>query len=388
MTDGARPPPPSIHRGSGGPGKIPLPSTGERSHEGTRSNPRHRIGRIDRISVHGERPNPCEGAALEALSSEDGIDPGSSRHLFTEEGRLHEIFSFYYARLVVCATGDERTVSRWAQAEATRAERLLVEDPANLPSIASTYLSNPIQSDVGPSPRAWDGRWRIPLADFIETSPSITGARWRLANAELERGMVILHEEPRYSSDAKLCRLLRERIRASIIEDAASRTASVTDHLRARLADALDMIESLNAQRSRTSLDLAEVDAESMAALHADDHRRPRFWSECQSCRSCLPRLHGEHDRGAAGSGDRFLRGCAGFQSRHHDLPDPAHLRSSVHSFGMREAQGERMLPRRPREDALCDQDWMDHPLKYIRAAARRMKSANDEATSSRGDGD
>ena len=64
--------------------------------------------------------------------------------------------------------------------------------------------------------------------------------------------MVILHEEPRYSSDAKLCRLLRERIRASIIEDAASRTASVTDHLRARLADALDMIESLNAQRSRT----------------------------------------------------------------------------------------------------------------------------------------
>ena len=44
--------------------------------------------------------------------------------------------------------------------------------------------------------------------------------------------------------------------------------------------------------------------------------------------------------------------------------------------------------PVAPGEDALCDQDWMDHPLKYIRAAARRMKSANDEAASSRGDGD
>ena len=369
MTDGARPlRPPSIED----PvvlARYPLPSTGERSHEGTRSNPRHRIGRIDRISVHGERPNPCEGAAPGGLELEDGIDPGSSRHLFTEEGRLHEIFSFYYARLVVCATGDERTVSRWAQAEATRAERLLVEDPANLPSIASTYLSNPIQSDVGPSPRAWDGRWRIPLADFIETSPSITGARWRLANAELERGMVILHEEPRYSSDAKLCRLLRERIRASIIEDAASRTASVTDHLRARLADALDMIESLNAQRSRTSLDLAEVDAEAwppcMRTIIADlasgvnvNHAGRVFLASMASTIE------------VRGSGDRFLRGCAGFQSRHHDLPDPAHLRSSVHSFGMREAQGERMLPRRTRGGCAV-RSGLDGPSTEIHPSRR-----------------
>lgn len=325
---------------------------------------------------------------LEALSSEDGIDPGSSRHLFTEEGRLHEIFSFYYARLVVCATGDERTVSRWAQAEATRAERLLVEDPANLPSIASTYLSNPIQSDVGPSPRAWDGRWRIPLADFIETSPSITGARWRLANAELERGMVILHEEPRYSSDAKLCRLLRERIRASIIEDAASRTASVTDHLRARLADALDMIESLNAQRSRTSLDLAEVDAEAwppcMRTIIADlasgvnvNHAGRVFLASMASTIEVPQEVAIGFFEGAPD----FSRDTTTYQIQH--IYDRAYTPS-----GCGKLKVNACCPVAPGEDALCDRDWMDHPLKYIRATARRMKSANDEAAISRGDGD
>ena len=152
MTDGARPPlrPPSIED----PvvlARYPfLPQASDHTKELART---HAIGLDELIeSRFMESARTRARARLpEALSSEDGIDPGSSRHLFTEEGRLHEIFSFYYARLVVCATGDERTVSRWAQAEATRAERLLVEDPANLPSIASTYLSNPIQSDVGPS---------------------------------------------------------------------------------------------------------------------------------------------------------------------------------------------------------------------------------------------
>jgi hypothetical protein len=107
-----------------------------------------------------------------------------------------EAFSFYYARLVVTASEDERLIARWAQAEAERAQKILVKDTANLPLIASTYLSQ-IEKDS-------NGVWRMGLADFIELCTGITGSRWRLPNCDVKDGWVILHQEDEYSSNRKL----------------------------------------------------------------------------------------------------------------------------------------------------------------------------------------
>ena len=61
---------------------------------------------------------------VDTVQSKEGVEL-SGGDIHTEEGRLIEAFSFYYARLVICASEDERLLARWAQAEAARAEHLL-----------------------------------------------------------------------------------------------------------------------------------------------------------------------------------------------------------------------------------------------------------------------
>ena len=108
---------------------------------------------------------------IDSVDSKDGVEVASIGDIHTVEGRLLEAFSFYYARLVVGASEDERLISRWAQAEAERAQHILVKDSA-IDTIANTYISQ-IECDE-------KGIWKIGLADFIElctgcllyTSPS------------------------------------------------------------------------------------------------------------------------------------------------------------------------------------------------------------------------
>ncbi len=72
---------------------------------------------------------------VDSVQSKEGVEiVGGDIH--TEEGKLIEAFSFYYARLVVCASEDERLIARWAQAEAARAEQILAKDTVNLEKIA------------------------------------------------------------------------------------------------------------------------------------------------------------------------------------------------------------------------------------------------------------
>ena len=142
---------------------------------------------------------------IDSIQSKEGVEVVGG-DLFTEEGRIIEAFSFYYARLVVCASEDERLIARWAQAEAARAEQILIKDTKNIETIARTYISqlerkegkggrqaamsigssnvdmrSLRQSQSGPV-------WNIGLSDFIEICPKITGARWRLPNCDVNQG--------------------------------------------------------------------------------------------------------------------------------------------------------------------------------------------------------
>ncbi|GIR00018.1 MAG: hypothetical protein CM15mP8_2150 [Methanobacteriota archaeon] len=177
---------------------------------------------------------------IDSIESKDGVAVVGG-DIFTEEGRLIEAFSFYYARLVVFASEDERLISRWAQAEATRAEQVLTKDTENLEIIAKTFISE-IEMDVDTSQRMrnlgvsnarqirqnQDGNlWRIGMADFIEICPKITGSRWRLANTQISDGKITLYNEQKYSSSAKVARLLRERIKHHIEQEALQKMQNI-----------------------------------------------------------------------------------------------------------------------------------------------------------------
>ena len=189
---------------------------------------------------------------IDSVDSDEGVSLASVGDIHTEEGRLLEAFSFYYARLVVGASEDERLISRWAQAEAERAQNILEKDPI-LIEIANTYLSE-VKNE--------NGVWKIGLSDFIELCTGITGSRWRLPNCDVSNGWVTLFDEgDKYPSNRKLARLLRERMKEEIKQDALEKMGKMDESLLIRLSEPVGMIRGLVA--SKTAETIALIDGPS-----------------------------------------------------------------------------------------------------------------------------
>jgi len=329
---------------------------------------------------------------IDSIESKDGVAVVGG-DIFTEEGRIIEAFSFYYARLVVFASEDERLISRWAQAEATRAEQVLTKDTENLEIIAKTFISE-IARDVDLSQskqslsavnnrklrQNQDGSlWKIGMSDFIEICPKITGSRWRLANAQISRGQITLFSEQQYSSSAKLARLLRERIKHHIEQEALQKMQNIDMELALRLAEPVGMVRNLMASKASEAINLVGAEESDwppcMRKIIADlangvnVNHFGRLFLASISAKLALP-----------------AESCIGFFSGAPDFSESTTTYQVNHVYNgeytpasCAKLKVNHNCPVLPGDDRLCDISWMDHPLKYIRAT-QRWKAKNQQA--------
>ncbi|MAK97176.1 MAG: hypothetical protein CL996_06760 [Euryarchaeota archaeon] len=302
---------------------------------------------------------------VDSVDSDDGVEVASMSDIHTEEGRLLEAFSFYYARLVVGASEDERLIARWAQAEAERAQQILNKDDS-ISIIANTYLSEV---------KLENGIWKIGLSDFIELCTGITGSRWRLPNCDITDGWVTLHDEgDKYSSRQKMARLLRERMKDDIKDDALDKMKKMDESLLIRLSEPVGMIRGLVASKT----------AETIALIGAGEQDWP----------PCMRKAIAELSQGV--NVNHFGRVFLGSISRCIGLPVETtvdffrtapdfseatttyqvnHLYEREYTpSGCSKLKINHNCAVQTGDDSLCDQPWMDHPLKYIRAKQRRRK--------------
>ena len=302
---------------------------------------------------------------VDSVDSADGVEVASMSAIHTEEGRLLEAFSFYYARLVVGASEDERLIARWAQAEAERAQQILNKDDS-ISIIANTYLSEV---------KLENGIWKIGLSDFIELCTGITGSRWRLPNCDITDGWVTLHDEgDKYSSRQKMARLLRERMKDDIKDDALDKMKKMDESLLIRLSEPVGMIRGLVASKT----------AETIALIGAGEQDWP----------PCMRKAIAELSQGV--NVNHFGRVFLGSISRCIGLPVETtvdffrtapdfseatttyqvnHLYEREYTpSGCSKLKINHNCAVQTGDDRLCDQPWMDHPLKYIRAKQRRRK--------------
>ena len=324
---------------------------------------------------------------VDSINSKDGVEVIGG-DIYTEEGRIIEAFSFYYARLVVCASEDERLIARWAQAEAARAEQLLIRDKDSLDIIARTYISqiksenqhglnNPMMVNDGGGIREMRQSssgplWKIGLSDFIEICPKITGARWRLPNSDISNGWITLFDEAQYGSSAKLARLLRERIKRGVEAIALEKMQDVTTDLAIRLAEPVGMLRNL--MSSKTSEAIALVGAEEsewppcMRKLVSDlssgvnVNHFGRLFLASISATIGLP----------TESTVNFFRGAPDFSESTTNYQVSHVYEHAYTPAGCGKLKVNHNCPVLPGDDRLCDQPWLDHPLKYIRATQRR----------------
>ena len=329
---------------------------------------------------------------IDSIESKDGVAVVGG-DIFTEEGRIIEAFSFYYARLVVFASEDERLIARWAQAEATRAEQVLTKDSENLEIIAKTFLSD-IEKDVDLSQskqlvntnnnrrlrQNQDGNlWKIGMSDFIEICPKITGSRWRLANAQISKGKITLFNEQQYSSSAKLARLLRERIKHHIEQEALQKMQNIDMELALRLAEPVGMVRNLMDSKASEAINLVGAEESDwppcMRKIIADlangvnVNHFGRLFLASISAKLALP------EESCIG----FFRGAPDF-SESTTTYQVNHVYNGEYTpASCGKLKVNHNCPVLPGDDRLCDISWMDHPLKYIRAT-QRWKAKNQQA--------
>lgn len=349
----------------------------------------HRIT-LDEL-LQGNFMEPARARArirlIETVEAEEGVSL-SGGDLHSENGRLVEAFSFYYARLVVCATRDERLVARWALAEAQRAERLLRNDERALSVVARTFFSEiSSREHRGPSGRGDRGtalphlEWVIGMPDFIEVCPKITGDRWRLANTELSDGSIRLHSEAQYSSSAKVARLLRERIKASIEADALEKVAEVNDGLAEQLALPIGIVRNLMEARVQQSIALTGADEADwppcMRRIVADlsngvnvNHFGRVFLASMGSTMELPQTTTVDFFRGAPD----FSEATTSYQVGHV-------YEQGYTPAGCAKLKVNHNCPVLPGDDRLCDREWLTHPLKYVRSKQRWKQRMEEEAT-------
>ena len=239
-----------------------------------------------------------------------------------------------------------------------------------LATIASTYLSE--------FEMVSNREWKIGLSDFIELCTGITGTRWRLANCNVEDGWVLLHEEENYSSRKKLARLLRERLKQEIVKEAFEKMANMDEGLSIRLSEPVGMIRGLVASKA----------AETIALIGAGEEDWP----------PCMKKIVAELSQGV--NVNHFGRVFLGAMSRTLGLPQEVtvdffrtapdfnegtttyqvgHLYEHEYTpSGCSKLKVNHNCAVQTGDDRLCDQPWMDHPLKYTRAKQRRRKKMEE----------
>ncbi|MDP6662065.1 MAG: hypothetical protein QF760_02025 [Candidatus Thalassarchaeaceae archaeon] len=305
---------------------------------------------------------------VDSVLQEGGIEEVATIDISTEVGRMTEALSFLHAMLVVCASFDERLLARWIEGEAGRADRLLGIDSESFPKISDSYLSGIRADDNG----SRGVEYWVPLADFIELCPRISGNYWRLVNRPVRDGWVCLDAGAGESSRERTARLIKERIREHLHRSCLERMERMDDEFAARFSEPVERITGLLSER-------VEAEMPMTAAIRED--WPPCFESAVSELNQGVNVNHVGRVFLAAFSRALGLareQTCNFFANApDYEAETTSYQVSQIYErgytpHGCAALKTNARCPAQPGDDSLCDQEWMTHPLKYIRAKQRR----------------
>ena len=305
---------------------------------------------------------------LDSVMHKDGVESSADVDLSTEVGRMTEVLSFLHAMLVVCASFNERLLARWVEGEASRADALFGEDLENFELIASSYIS-----DIRTEPR--QGReelvYWIPMVDFIELCPRISGAYWHLPNRPVEDGWVPMDPAVSESSRQRTARLLKERVRENLTDACIERMNRMSEEFAALFSEPVERITSLLSEQVQAEMPMS-------AAVRED--WPPCFESAVSELNQGVNVNHVGRVFLAAFSKSIGLspeQTCSFFANApDYSAETTGYQVNQIYErdytpHGCAALKTSARCPVQPGDDRLCDQEWLTHPLKYIRAKQR-----------------
>ena len=314
---------------------------------------------------------------LDSVMHKDGADTATTVDLSTEMGRMTEVMSFLHAMLVVCASFNERLLARWVEGEASRADSLFGNDLSNFELIASSYISD-IRTE--PKQSNQEAVYWIPMVDFIELCPRISGAYWHLPNRPVEDGWVRMERAVGESSRERTARLLKERVRENLTDACLERMSRMSEEFAALFSDPVERITSLLSER---------VEAEMPMSAAVREDWPPCFESAVSELNQGVNVNHVGRVFLAAFSksiGPSQEQTCSFFANApDYNAETTGYQVNQIYErdytpHGCSALKTSARCPVQPGDDRLCDQEWLTHPLKYIRAKQRsRFRESSQE---------
>ena len=314
---------------------------------------------------------------LDSVMHYDGADTATTVDLSTEIGRMTEVLSFLHAMLVVCASFNERLLARWVEGEASRADSLFGNDLNNFELIASSYISDIRSEEQG----AEDTVYWVPMVDFIELCPKISGAYWHLPNRPVEAGWVRMDPAVGENSRERTARLLKERVRVNLTDACLERMGRMSEEFAALFADPVERITSLLSE---------QVEAEMPMSAAVREDWPPCFESAVSELNQGVNVNHVGRVFLAAFSKSIGLsqeQTCSFFANAPDYSADTTGYQvNQIYErdytpHGCAALKTSARCPVQSGDDRLCDQEWLTHPLKYIRAKQRsRFRESSQES--------
>ena len=306
---------------------------------------------------------------LDSVMHKDGVESSAEVDLSTEIGRMTEVLSFLHAMLVVCASFNERLLARWVEGEASRADALFGEDLENFELIASSYIS-----DIRTEPR--QGReelvYWIPMVDFIELCPRISGAYWHLPNRPVEDGWVRMDPAVSESSRQRTARLLKERVRENLTDACIERMNRMSEEFAALFSEPVDRITSLLSEQVQAEMPMS-------AAVRED--WPPCFESAVSELNQGVNVNHVGRVFLAAFSKSiglsreqtcSFFANAPDFNAETTGYQVNQVFEGGYTPHACAALKTSARCPVQPGDDSLCDMEWLNHPLKYIQVKQKR----------------
>ena len=305
---------------------------------------------------------------VESITHKGDLKSAEIIDLSTEIGKMTECLSFLHAMLVICASFDERLLGRWIEGESSRADHLLGMDAQNFMLIAKTYLSDiKEEKDISGVSVYW-----IPMSDFIELCPKISGNYWRLINRSVKNGWVCMDSGVGETSMQRTSRLLKERIRENLNQICVQRMEKMDDEFAAQFSSSVERIVGLFSERVQAEMPISAAKrtewppcfelavSELNQGINVNHTGRVFLASMSRSMgfsqEETLAFFSNAPDYNAETSGYQI--------NQIYEREYTPHGCSSLKT-------GAR-CPVQKGDNTLCDQEWMSHPLKYLRAKQRR----------------
>ena len=285
--------------------------------------------------------------------------------LMNDYDRLIEVMSYPYARMIVSQIGDRFLTKRYALAEAVRMNKLLSGENRDTVHMVSEELGVTAETDR-------DGTLHMKFPDFLRLSSRLNSIDWKLINSDIHHGVVYLPQD-------KFSRLMQNALQDKIESELPLLTP---DEYKEYLAGDVTAVKMALAD---AKIKMSPTNGEGMKM----DYLPPCLVHILEMSRNGLNLPHS-----ARFSIVTFLKALGlGYEDIIKVFAESPDFDESKSEYQIKHILGEisggegysppecktmktNGLCYNP--DKLCEQEWMNHPLKYYRTKSKdRNKTQN-----------